>query len=330
MAYATGTVAGEQQAFDALVDFLKNNATLVANGQQWAQAWNSGSNQVMLVGPGMGDGNPVCIGLRLGAIPNHTEFRLQIIGATGVSSSAISMEQHPGAGRVMTAFLEATTTTYWFVASGRRFMAVFKIGTVYQAVYGGLFLPYAMPEEYPYPLAIGGTSSVRNTGTGDIVNHDDASNANRLFTHPIMDPGAIDAIYPCLDIRDRDGAWRSVNTESDNNGEAGGVLMFPGSFGQDGGVWEIEDFGTGTAAYFGYQEVAINIGPNIDGSYSLTPFTLVDKTNAKVIGILDSVYSVSSIGNTPENVIDVGGVNHLVIPNVQRVARGDFIAIRQA
>ena len=43
------------------------------------------------------------------------------------------------------------------VANGRRIVVVVKTGTYYECVHLGLFLPYATPAQYPYPLVVGGS-----------------------------------------------------------------------------------------------------------------------------------------------------------------------------
>ncbi len=47
--------------------------------------------------------------------------------------------------------------TYWIVATGRYFIVVTKIGTVYTSMMMGFHLPYGAPSEYGFPLVIAGT-----------------------------------------------------------------------------------------------------------------------------------------------------------------------------
>ncbi len=49
------------------------------------------------------------------------------------------------------------TIPYWFVADGRRAIVIAKINTNYEMAYLGLLDPYFSPEQWPYPLALGGT-----------------------------------------------------------------------------------------------------------------------------------------------------------------------------
>lgn len=48
---------------------------------------------------------------------------------------------------------------YWLTGTSRFVVGVIRSATTYHSFYSGLFLPYASPLEYPYPMAIGGTST---------------------------------------------------------------------------------------------------------------------------------------------------------------------------
>jgi hypothetical protein len=59
--------------------------------------------------------------------------------------------------------------------------------------------------------------------------------------------------------------------------------------------------------------------------YPLVPIMLYDSSNA--YGVLDGVRYVSGFNNTVENVIDVGGVSHLVVQDVWRTGFEDYYAL---
>lgn len=48
---------------------------------------------------------------------------------------------------------------YWFVANGRRFIAVCKANNRYDVFYGGFILPEHLPSDWAYPVLIGGSAN---------------------------------------------------------------------------------------------------------------------------------------------------------------------------
>jgi hypothetical protein len=78
---------------------------------------------------------------------SRARFRLRTSGGWG----ALSMP------------LWDTTIPYWFVVSGRRIIVSREGRHDLSDVYLGFYLPFASPNQYPYPLAVGG-SFVGNTG----------------------------------------------------------------------------------------------------------------------------------------------------------------------
>jgi len=61
-----------------------------------------------------------------------------------------------------------------------------------------------------------------------------------------------------------------------------------------------------------------------DGSYPLLPIVL------NYLGELDGCFDVPGYGNAAENIVTVGGVDHLVVPHVGRTGYGDYWALRLA
>jgi hypothetical protein len=64
------------------------------------------------------------------------------------------------------------------------------------------------------------------------------------------------------------------------------------------------------------------------GQYALTPIVLTDTVN--VYGELDGVYQVSGFGNSSEDIVTAGGVDHLVVQDVYRNGVRDFVAVKLA
>ena len=71
-----------------------------------------------------------------------------------------------------------------------------------------------------------------------------------------------------------------------------------------------------------------NIYEGIDGAYLLDPIYLADPSRPANYGALDGFFRVSGRNQTAENIITVGGVNHIVIPDVYLSTVGDYVAMR--
>ena len=61
-----------------------------------------------------------------------------------------------------------------------------------------------------------------------------------------------------------------------------------------------------------------------DGSYPLLPFVLAG------LGEMDGCFAVPGYANAAENIVTVGGVNHLVVQDVFRTGYSDYWALRLA
>lgn len=196
---------------------------------------------------------------------------------------------------------------YWFIANGRRFIVIAKVSTIYASLYGGFLLPYALPSEYPYPMFLGGSTHIPtvkwSTQNGVYGGYDG-----------FWDSGAPSGAV----FRDPYGNWlRIANRNSSSSG------------GEVDSTYPAE-----THPYFG------NPGwrPSPDGSYVLSPVVvstaygrtgLPTTTNGTgiVAGELDGVYHVSGFNNAVENIITVGGVDHLVVQSTYKNGYNGFAAI---
>lgn len=66
----------------------------------------------------------------------------------------------------------------------------------------------------------------------------------------------------------------------------------------------------------------------LDNTYLLEEIFITDLNRTSIYCALDGIYRVSGFGNTAENLITVGGVNYLVVPDTYRSAIGDFCAVK--
>ena len=100
----------------------------------------------------------------------------------------------PGISPAIQMPLWDSTTPYWLIANGRRFILIAKVSTVYSSCYAGFIMPYATSAEMPYPLFIAtNCNTTRRWSQGD------------FFTSGFWDPTE-GAAY----IRFWDGAWVEI------------------------------------------------------------------------------------------------------------------------
>jgi len=324
VAYATGTATNYSDLWTKLLSFLQTNSALVAAGQNWSVAWSApggapNSTDTVLRGPGMSGSDSIYVGLRLVADTVGDKFTIYMTGMTGVISGATTYNGHvnctPVAERI---FLQNAPMTYWFVANGRRFIVITKNSTVYQAAYCGLFLPFSMPEDYSYPLFIGGAASETATAVTDWRS---TSNAHALF--PLARYNSSSGPYdPSAYMLSPSGEWLRCGAFGSSSGV--NVALGPDFFGD-------EDFGSGDDfdnTSYGYKEAKDRFVQAYGGAWPLTPITLMQSTPAdQTFGFLHGVYHVPGRGNSAENIVVKNSVNHLVVQNAFRTGIGDYFAV---
>lgn len=232
--------------------------------------------------------------------------------------------------------------TYWFVASGRRFYGVVKCGTTYESFYAGFYLPFASPISQPYPLMVGGTTG-KST---DEVSLSTATSDHRAFPDP-GDTGGITANeidFTSLSIKAPGGDWldlsncRNTTVAGNNLAQRRQHLTFPyNSVTSTLSPVDNQSSPGASSTSKSWQElnnVFLNSQkPLLDGSYLLTPVMmlssdLLENTDPVGIwGVMDGIFHVSGYNNSAENIVQLGGVNHLVVQNVNRTAMNSYFAM---
>lgn len=347
MAVKIGTAANHIELWDTLLDFLQNDPELVASGQNWSPAWQHDTRpEVVLKGPGLAGVDEVLVGLRrrddeltLG------ESVIDLTGMEGINPVAGNINQHTGSlpGPPLF-FLDQNPMDYWFVANGRRFVVVVRISTVYQAGYAGLFMAFARPDVYPQPLFIGATRGA-NRGTEDSTSVDTWRKGTheryRHFTHPVSDPNPVVGFSSSAYMLNPLGVWGECGTTvSQDTGFSLpyvrlGPKNFPGNIAgvEAGPVGDgMPNEGSGFSARLGYLPFQEQLISGLNSDYALTPLTLTtggftDAQQPVTYGVLDGCFLVPGRSNVVENTVTVGGVEHLVVANVQRADVGEYWAL---
>lgn len=193
--------------------------------------------------------------------------------------------------------LATSPLKYWFVANGQRFIVVAKVSTLYISCYCGFFLPYATPQEYPYPIMIGASA-------GTNIRYTDTAYKNfRSFWHPKSESAGDDEAYQrtSLSIRMPSGSEMFFDNDAANSNIIGGTYPYRGQ---------------------------ISYRPAIEGEYVLTPIILFNTSRSDTYGELDGIYHVNGYSIQSEDVVTIGGVDHLVVQSANMSGSGTYAAIR--
>lgn len=305
MAYATGTASDFADLYNKLRDFLTADATLVADGEEWTQIAGPGgvltsADEIILQGPGTSGTDEILVGIKPITSVASDYYNLGFYGLVSYNPALGGITAQVGESLPRTLLAWNSPMTYWFVANGRRFIVVIKVASTYHMAYCGFILPYMIPTLWPYPLYIAGSSgnsTFRYSQTGEQVRNP-------------FSPGRLTA---CLCMPD--GRFFEVWNNYD---VAGGV--------NDGSGNSWQDFTRGVAPWFTDTAQQREL---LDGGYPLLPAEIVaTNPHTAQYGALEGVYRVSGFSNAAENIVTVGGVDHLVVPNVYRVDWSNFAAIR--
>lgn len=299
MAYAQSTATNFVDFYTKLRDFLKTNTALVAAGQNWTQlAGPTGTltldDTITLQGPGLAGTDQVRVKLRPVYSAVNNRYNLELVGVPNWNPLVDQSAQFNMSAPVYV-HLWNSSMPYTIVANGRRFIFVCQVSTTVQAGYGGFFLPYALPAEYPYPLAIGGSS---DTSTWDYTQ------TNVQHCHFVNPSDALKLYSPSNTWLSARNFVNSANTYSwQSLGTTGTIVLPYGSATNNG------SFRTAWAL----------LRECLGGGYPSHPLIVLTANPTKArMGILDGCGHVPGIGNTHGSLISIDGVNHMVVQNVAR------------
>jgi hypothetical protein len=299
MAFETGTATDWLDFYNKLRDFLTTNVDLVAASQEWTQIDGEvgalgNADEIVLQGPGLAGDDEVLVGITPSFSVGSDYFNLGFTGMTmynAILGDVVAQVNNSGRRWI---YLWEDDIDYWFVANGRRFIAVARVGTNYFATYCGLTLPFDLPGMWPYPLLIGASDS-NSAGRWSNV----AFRRKNFF-----DPGkeSTRLLFP-------DVIWREVANYDDGTSDTSAESAVNTE------PWRYSDTNV--------------IRDNLDGSYTLqrARITCSDPYAAQLCH-LDGVYHISGFSNPSGTLIDIGGTDYLVVPNVYRTGIGNVCAIK--
>lgn len=307
MATATGTAAGYK-------DLLARLRTFLTGAPGWTSlryTVGGGVNpdECILRAPGLAGADQIFVGISTFENATADYYNWRLGGFTGFDAG-LTFNNQPGVMNNVFLTLWNSPIPYWFIANGRRVVIIAKVSTSYMMGYLGFINPYPSPNQFPYPLAIGGNfASSPEPALTDVSWR--WSNAGFLNTNFPMSMrwspgGAVNPANTCtLRLRKPNGIWADLASgDSGNYTDADGYNIWP------------------------YMAGMVNLQQNLGGVQApALPVILHDNT-PEVYGELDGVVATSGQAIASEDTITVGADSYLVVQNVARTGRNQYAAVR--
>jgi len=279
------------------------------------RAINIGSvtDEYIWCAPGNDGESEIFVGMLRFENANADYDNVRLGGFTGYSPAETFLNQPGPCTRPVMPGLRIGDIPYWFIANGRRVMVFIKCTSVYAGAYLGFINQYWRPEQWPYPLAVGGSMSWANEPAVNSTNWRYSYQGNE---HNLIVFANMQAVSPTnensftLRLRRPDGRWRGFGIY---NATYASLLTSAYVWPYNGGRFS-------------------NVRPNLDGEYSLFPVNLSEDdsgtTHPAQFGEMDGIFAVTGYENAAENIITVGRTKYLVMQNAYRTTYADFCAIK--
>lgn len=191
--------------------------------------------------------------------------------------------------------LPAGEVKVWTLVNSRRLCAVIKTGSVFYSFYAGLILPFGSNKVYPFPCFIGGSGEL---------------GGSKESAYPFMSGGNQYCPKVCLPT----GAWQIVG------GNSGGSSSFTSEYPYSYSYSFIHPFDGKYHRLRGKIDGGAVVYPSLVVSSGRASDTdTLNADDGMWLGYLDGVYAIPQ-GRVAESVIEVEGVDYLVVPNVSKAS----------
>lgn len=309
MATEIGTATGYKDLLAKLRTFLTGLAVNPWTSLRYTVGGGVAADECILRAPGLAGTDQIFVGITTFENATADYFNWRLGGFTGFNN-ALAFGAQPGVMQNVFVQLWNSPIPYWFVANGRRVIMVAKVSTNYHMMYLGFLNQYASPNQYPYPLAIGGNFAMSpEPALTDVA----WRWSNTFFTRqnfPMStrwDPGGgvIADNTSTLRLRAPNGLWKAMRC------------------GPNGSYSDVDD-----STVWPYMAGMVNLQANLGADQSpVFPIILHDNT-PEVYGELDGVYATSGQGRASEDTLTEGADSLLMVQNVTKTARNDYCAVR--
>ncbi len=295
-----------------------------------AEVVNHYGNESFLKATGISGADEIFTGIRSEYDSDSGWYNWFLNGYTGYNPNEFSFFGQPGAiaapHNCPMVPLWDQAMPYWFAANGRHVRFGVKVSTNYEGGYLGFILPYGSPNQYPYPLAVGG-SLVAHTTMGSSWRYSHTSHRHGTFTGPGANsayqapPSEQCALY----LRQLDGLWYGYANRPHTTSDPDSVAdsFYSGGTGFQRGVWPHVTAGAGIG------RGQLPFRDCLDGGYVLIPCVLFQRHPVgQVFGELEGCFYISGFNNGSENTTMHNGNNHIIFQNTYRNTPGEYWAMR--
>ena len=188
--------------------------------------------------------------------------------------------------------------SYWLFGNSQRLIVVIKASTVYDSMYMGFINPISSERQYPYPMYIGGNSTMNGSSWG--------SNKNGSFIFPSDGSGY---------LRRADGSWRRFEAYGDSS-------TVPNPF----SVGTLFPYNTGNQKLVpNYYEGAVG---DLDNALMM-PIILCTTQPYDVCGILDNAFFISGARDiASEQIMTFGSEQYIVFCVKSITSPNTYFAIK--
>jgi hypothetical protein len=201
------------------------------------------------------------------------------------------------------------------IANGRRFIILPKIVASYFAAYCGLYLPFATPTEFPYPVMVAANAFEYNAYSG---NND--YRIGNFYDGPLRYSTSTsdNRAASCFWVRRIDG------THLPGGRYTGPIYSSTGSrpttqHGTSGALIHPWDYDTGTTGGSSYDQFDHGYYSSPTGLYPVLPGIIwTQKDPSMIFGELDGVFYTSTGNRTTESTLTVDGATYYGIHNTYR------------
>lgn len=220
-----------------------------------------------------------------------------------------------------------TLMPYWFAASGRSLRFGVKVATSYEGGYLGFILPYGSPNQYPYPLAVGGSLVPYESSRGAAWRYSYVNWRHSVFPGPGAESSPLGEGYSAtLYLRAPDGQWRYFSNRGTSNPDAiTGPSQSTSPPYAPSGAWRSvwphcmnDQWSSGKLAY---REC-------LGGGYMPQPCILLQRLPVPLVfGELEGVYAISGYQNAAGNTTVIDGKPAVILQNAYRTTVHEFWAL---
>ncbi len=305
MAWTSGTANNSLHLLEIFRDFVSTNAALVTAGEAWQvldQVSAPSTNrplEVYFKAPGRGGDQDIYLNIAAFFSEGADYYNWELRGAKG-HDDTMPMSAQPGTSPARYLHLWQSATPYWIVANGQRAIVVAKVSTNYMCMYLGYGLPTGTPAQYPYPVIVAGgsDSATRRWSSTDAVHRTPQDPGTGMVLHYL------------------DGSWQTIINTSGGTGDDGNRVSTRC-------VWPAQSHQGSTVTNF------LRTAPGGDHQM-LDCLICANDPGTQVLAFLDGLYWISGFNNAAENLVAVGGVNHLVVQNIFRNGIQHYFAVALA